>query len=237
MADKRTFSRSFLQGSLFRELSSPAQQLYMLLTYEADNAGFVEDPSYVSRKLGYSEDDLAELIEKGFLLPVDPDVVLITHWFRNNHVRQERRGKTAFQDLLSCVTLENDIYQLIEPPKQKKKAPAPKEKKPASAEAKPAKRFIQPTIDEVRSFIREKNFSVDADAWYSHYEANGWMVGKNKMKDWRASVNYWQHNKMKKIGSENSNGQCDKNALFPYQPQWYGGESGSSFGDGSFGTV
>ena len=231
MADKRNFSRRFLQEKLFRDLSPPAQQLYMLLTYEADNAGFVENPAYLAKKTGYTDKDLAELTEKGFLLPVDPDVVLIAHWFQNNHVRQERRGRTVFAEMLQLVTLEEDVYRLNTPP------PVPKKKQAESSEAKQPKRFEKPSLEEVRAFIREKNFSVDADAWYSHYESNGWMVGKNKMKDWRASVNYWQHNKTIKKGREKTNGECNQNALFPYQPQWYGGDTVSSFGDGTFGTV
>ena len=236
MADKRTFSREYMQ-KLFSELSEPACQLCILLAYAADNSGFVKTSSYVAASSGYSEADLTELLDKGFLLQLVPGIVLITHWHQNNYIRPDRRGKTSFQDLLSCVTLENEVYHLTNPPKQEKKQPARREKAPAPVKEEPTKRFVKPTIEEVRDFIREKNFSVDADAWYSHYESNGWMVGKNKMKDWRASVNYWQHNKTMKKGSGNTNGQCDKNALFPYQPQWYGGDATSSFGDGSFGSV
>ena len=36
---------------------------------------------------------------------------------------------------------------------------------------------------------------VDPDKWFNHYLANGWMVGKNKMKDWRAAVRTWEEKK------------------------------------------
>lgn len=111
---------------------------------------------------------------------------------------------------------------------------------PAVSETK-RKRFAKPTIEEVRSYVQEKGYHIDAEAWYAHYEANGWMVGRHKMVDWRASVSYWERiekkGKEKKTNYGNTSGQCDKNALFPYQPQWYGGDATSSFGDGSFGSV
>ena len=55
------------------------------------------------------------------------------------------------------------------------------------------KRFKKPTIDEVKSYIKEKGWSVDAERWYAHYEANGWMVGRSKMKDWKAAIKTWQY--------------------------------------------
>ena len=54
-------------------------------------------------------------------------------------------------------------------------------------------RFSPPTIEEVRAYIQEKGLSVNADAFYNYYEANGWMVGRNKMKKWQAAVTKW-HN-------------------------------------------
>lgn len=57
------------------------------------------------------------------------------------------------------------------------------------------KRFVPPTIEDVISYINEKGYlNVNANKWFSHYAANGWMVGKNKMKDWKRSVDYWHHN-------------------------------------------
>lgn len=53
-------------------------------------------------------------------------------------------------------------------------------------------RFTPPTLDEVKGYISEKGYTVNADAFYNHYEAIGWKIGKNSMKDWRASVRSWQ---------------------------------------------
>lgn len=59
---------------------------------------------------------------------------------------------------------------------------------------KPQKRFTKPTLEEVQAYCRERNNGVDARKWYNHYEAVGWKVGRNPMKDWKASVRTWERN-------------------------------------------
>ena len=56
------------------------------------------------------------------------------------------------------------------------------------------KRFIPPTIEEVQAYCNERGNDVDAERFINHYQANGWMVGKNKMQDWKASVRTWERN-------------------------------------------
>jgi hypothetical protein len=59
--------------------------------------------------------------------------------------------------------------------------------------ARPAKNG-RPTIEEVRAYCLERGKGVDPEAWFDHYTANGWKVGKNPMKDWRAAVRTWERN-------------------------------------------
>ena len=53
--------------------------------------------------------------------------------------------------------------------------------------------FAPPTIDEVKAYCAERGNSVNPDKWISHYEANGWLVGRNKMRDWKAAIRTWEH--------------------------------------------
>lgn len=57
---------------------------------------------------------------------------------------------------------------------------------------KTTKRFTPPTLEQVVEYCRERNNSVDAQRFIDYYTANGWMVGRNKMKDWKASVRTWE---------------------------------------------
>ena len=54
--------------------------------------------------------------------------------------------------------------------------------------------YYRPTIEEVESYCRERNKGVDPQRWFNYYQANGWKVGKNPMKDWRACVRTWERN-------------------------------------------
>ena len=54
--------------------------------------------------------------------------------------------------------------------------------------------FKKPTLDEIVSYCCELNSSVDPEQFLDYYEANGWKVGKNPMKDWRAAFRRWTKN-------------------------------------------
>lgn len=56
-------------------------------------------------------------------------------------------------------------------------------------------RFTPPTLEELTSYCKERNNSVDPQRFINFYESKGWMVGKNKMKDWKASVRTWELDK------------------------------------------
>lgn len=60
-------------------------------------------------------------------------------------------------------------------------------------ESKPKKsRFIPPTVEEVSAYCRERGNSVDPQRFVDYYSSKGWMIGKNKMVDWKASVRTWE---------------------------------------------
>ena len=51
--------------------------------------------------------------------------------------------------------------------------------------------FVPPTRDQIESFCQEKGIQIDIDRFMDYYESNGWMVGRNKMKNWQATVRNW----------------------------------------------
>lgn len=50
------------------------------------------------------------------------------------------------------------------------------------------------TIEEIRNYCTERNNKVDPETFFNFYESKGWMIGKNKMKDWKAAVRTWEKN-------------------------------------------
>ena len=54
-------------------------------------------------------------------------------------------------------------------------------------------RFTPPTKQDVMDYCQEKGYTdVDVERFMNYYISNGWMVGKNKMKDWKAAVRTWE---------------------------------------------
>ena len=62
------------------------------------------------------------------------------------------------------------------------------------------KRFIPPTIQEVEAYCLERGNRVDPESFVDHYEANGWMRGTSRVKDWRACVRTWEKSERNRVG-------------------------------------
>lgn len=56
------------------------------------------------------------------------------------------------------------------------------------------KRFSPPTVEQIGEYCAERRNGVDPSRFFDYYQSKGWMVGKAKMKDWRAAVRTWERN-------------------------------------------
>lgn len=52
--------------------------------------------------------------------------------------------------------------------------------------------FIPPLLEDVKAYCQERGNGIDAEHFIDYYQSKGWMIGKNKMKDWRAAVRTWE---------------------------------------------
>ena len=77
---------------------------------------------------------------------------------------------------------------------------------------KPQKRFTKPTLEEVQAYCLERNNGVDAQKWFDYYSSNGWKVGKNPMKDWKAAVRTWERS--------GDNGRAKRTDFTPYPDEY-----------------
>ena len=57
--------------------------------------------------------------------------------------------------------------------------------------------FKKPSLNDVKDYCLERNNNIDCEAFLDFYESKNWMVGKNKMKDWKASVRTWERREVK----------------------------------------
>lgn len=61
-----------------------------------------------------------------------------------------------------------------------------------------AKRFVKPTVDEVANYCTQNSYDINAQGFIDYYESQGWKVGKNPMKDWKACIRTWVKRKQEK---------------------------------------
>ena len=67
-----------------------------------------------------------------------------------------------------------------------------KERKVKESKVNKSKVFTIPTISEISDYCKERKNNIDPIKFFNHYESNGWMVGRNKMKNWKAAVHTWE---------------------------------------------
>lgn len=99
---------------------------------------------------------------------------------------KKRQDETPLLDSNASLTERKQIANVekeIEKEKEKEK------------ESSRRGRFTPPSLEEVKAYCNERNNSVDPQTFIDFYTAKDWMIGKNKMRDWRAAVRTWERNR------------------------------------------
>ena len=116
MSDRRMFSKTIIDSDEFLSLPLTAQALYFHLSMRADDDGFINNPKIIQRMVGASANDMASLIEKGFVIPFESGVLVIRHWLLNNYIRPDRKKPTIYQDELGQLMIDQSCrYEFYEP--------------------------------------------------------------------------------------------------------------------------
>lgn len=209
MAERRMFAKSIVLSDAFLDMPLGARCLYMTMSMLADDDGFVSSPKAIMRQCGASEDDLMVLIGKSFLIPFESGVVVIKHWRINNYLRNDRYKETNYTEEKAQLKIkENGAYTIDEnglgipggipmvyPGKDRlgKDSIDINNNNNSITITKNRERgtFVPPTPMEVKAYCIEKGYQVNAERFCAFYESKGWMVGKNKMRSWKAAVAGW----------------------------------------------
>lgn len=110
-----------------------------------------------------------------------------------SRVRKHRERKKALQ----CNTDVTQVKQLCNGEIEKEleiDIEIEKEIDSSASTTTKRKRFEKPTLSQITQYCLERNNNVNAEQFYDYYESNGWKVGKNSMKDWKACVRTWERN-------------------------------------------
>lgn len=198
------FAKTIIDSDAFLDMPLSAQALYFHLSMRADDEGFVNNPKRIQRVVGASDDDLRLLILKRFILAFESGVIVIKHWKIHNYIRNDRAKETLYQKEKNTLMLtKNNAYTEL------KNVPVSIDKDSISINGatyetpESEKRFIPPSVEEIKAYCEERQNNVDAERFHAYYTANGWRVGKNKMRDWRAAVRTWERTETEKPKRKN----------------------------------
>ncbi len=202
---KRFIDTGLFDDQWFMNLSKDAKLLWIYLITKCDHAGIIEANEKliefqtgiesfqnVGKELGRR---LFFIYENYYFIPKYIEFQYPS--FPNSRVRQQESAikilaKFGLFDEKAETFIKHDAIPKVTLNKELDNTP----KKPAKVEkAGPkTKAFEKPTLEEVAAYCTERSNEVDAEGWVNFYTSNGWKVGKNPMKDWKASVRTWERN-------------------------------------------
>lgn len=110
---------------------------------------------------------------------------------------REKQKQLALQDRYESVTKNNES-KIIDKDKDKDIE--------IDKENEKARRFTPPTVEEVREYIREKQYHVDAESFIAFYQSKGWKVGNQPMKDWKSAIVTWEKRELKQSKQQKPKG-------------------------------
>jgi len=225
------FAKTIVLSDAFLDMPLSARYLYFTLGMVADDDGFVNNPKGVMRQVGASADDIHALYANKFLIPFESGVVVIKHWRINNYLQKDRYSETKYKELREKLVLdENNAYTL---PNTEPALPEPDamytqdvytqvrlgkvrigkdsiDKDVCAPSGTKNKKFVPPSVEEVRAYIAEKGMNVDAEKFWNFYESKGWIIGRSSMKSWKAACKTWDLNDRPAASSPPHNPDLDK---------------------------
>ena len=207
MAERRMFTKRITESDSFLDMPSSTQMLYFHFSMNADDDGFVNNPKKIQKMCGASDDDFKLLIVKSFIILFDSGIIVIKHWKMHNYIQADRYRPTDYVEEKSMLGIKSNKAYTLDVSKMDTeciqngyigkdsigkvsidKDSKDKDSKGESVRGEKAKRFYPPTLDEVKQYCEERKNNIDPMAFIDFYSSKGWMIGKNRMKDWKAAV-------------------------------------------------
>ena len=190
MAKRFTDTEKWKKGFV-RNLPAAYKLLWLYMLDDCDNAGVWQvEVEVASIRLG------VKLKEAEALKLFGSNVISFdggSKWFIKEFVKFQQ-GVNHISELNSNSNPHKSILRIVEQYKLLELEDNPIEVVEAVKTAKKSNRFKKPSLEELELYCVERKNKVDIIKFFNFYESNGWKVGKNPMKDWRACVRTWESN-------------------------------------------
>lgn len=201
MAERRMFAKSIVDSDAFIDMPMSARLLYYDLGMRADDDGFVNSPKKIMRMIGATNDDMNILLMRKFVIAFESGVVVIKHWRIHNYIQSDRYHPTKYVEEKAKLALkDNGAYTLDTKCIQPVSNMDTEVRLGKVSQGKVSQNngaSHHPTLEEVKAYCKERGNKVDPERWFDYYTSNGWKVGKNPMKDWKAAVRTWERGESK----------------------------------------
>lgn len=201
MAERRMFAKSIVLSDAFLDMPLTARCLYFTLGMLADDDGFVSSPKAIMRQCGASQDDMSVLISKRYVLSFESGVIVIKHWRINNYLRSDRyQGTTYIEEKEMLTTDKKGAY--VEavgiPPGIPSMGIPSIGKDRLGKESKDKRKFVPPSLEDVKAYAHERGDKVDPQKFFDYYEAGNWIDSKGKpVRNWKQKMINWEDDKKK----------------------------------------
>lgn len=190
MAKRFTDTEKWKKGFV-RNLPAAYKLLWLYMLDDCDNAGVWQvEVEVASIRLG------VKLKEAEALKLFGSNVISFdggSKWFIKEFVKFQQ-GVNHISELNSNSNPHKSILRIVEQYKLLELEDNPIEVVEAVKTAKKSNRFKKPSMEELELYCVERKNKVDIIKFFNFYESNGWKVGKNPMKDWRACIRTWESN-------------------------------------------
>ena len=167
----------------------------------------------LTSKIAYTEDMLSAVFrhdvklvrialtafEQMGMIEITDNTLHVVNWDKHQNIKgldeireQARLRQQAYRDRQKSLPESTENKNVEEDKEYKNKSKSKNALHNATRNVTKRKRFTPPTIDEVSSYCKERNNSVDPERFIDFYSSKGWKVGNQPMKDWKAAVRTWE---------------------------------------------
>lgn len=190
--DTNKYKKPFIRG-----LQGPYKLLWDYICLDCNHAGiWIKDfeiaQIYLGADMAVNENEAIKVFCDKVYVFDNGDRWFIPSFigFQYGELNPENRAHNSVIKIIAMNNLGKALTRALQGRKDKDKD----KDKDMDKEGIVKGKFKKPTLEEAINYCLERGNAVNPEKWHSYYESNGWKVGKNPMKNWRAAIITWENN-------------------------------------------